>query len=79
MHQPQLKGQRKGVVIVKYEGKRRKDYYHEAEKLANYLAWMGDFSKVEIVSEGKLGSRDAAENRPDLLARAEELGKDLFG
>ncbi|HEA69066.1 MAG TPA: flavodoxin family protein [Desulfobacterales bacterium] len=76
---PQLKGKRKGVVIVTYEDKPRKDYYHEAEKLANYLGWMGDFSKVEIVSEGKLGPRDAAENRPDLLARAEELGKDLFG
>jgi len=75
---PQLKGKRKGVVIVTYEDKPRKDYYHEAEKLANYLGWMGDFSTVEIVSEGKLGPRDAAEKRPDLLARAEELGKDLF-
>ncbi len=75
---PQLKGKRKGIVIVTYADTPRKDYYHEAEKLANYLGWMGDFGKVEIISEGKLGPRDAAGNRPDLLARAEKLGKDLF-
>ncbi len=76
---PQLKGKRKGIVIVAYEDKPRKDYYHEAEKLANYLAWMGDFGKVDIISEGNLGPRDAAAGRPDLLARAERLGKDTFG
>ena len=76
--EPQLKGKRKGIVIVTYADTPRKDYYHEAEKLANYLGWMGDFGKVEIISEGKLGPRDAAGNRPDLLARAEKLGKDLF-
>ena len=75
---PQLEGKRKGVVIVTYEDKPRKDYYHEAEKLANYLGWMGDFGKVEIISEGNLGPRGAAGKRPDLLARAEKLGKDLF-
>lgn len=75
---PQLKGERKGVVIVTYADKQRKDYYHEAEKLAKFLGWMGDFGKVEIISEGELGSRNAAENRPDLLAKAEELGKELF-
>jgi multimeric flavodoxin WrbA len=75
---PQLGGKRKGVVIVTYEDSPRKDYYHEAQKLANYLGWMGDFGKVDIISEGKLGPRDAAENRPDLLARAEKLGQDLF-
>lgn len=75
---PQLKGRRKGVVIVCYEDRPRNDYYHEAEKLASYLAWMGDFGKVEIVSEGNLGPRDAAAGRPDLLARAEQLGKGVF-
>lgn len=75
---PQLEGRRKGVVIVSYEDKPREDYHHEAEKLANYLAWMGDFGNVEIVCEGNLGPRDAAAGRPDLLARAEELGKGLF-
>jgi len=75
---PQLEGKRRGVVIVTYEEKPRKDYYHEAGKLAYYLGWMGDFDKVEIISEGKLGPRNATGNRPDLLARAEKLWKDLF-
>lgn len=75
---PRLKEKRKGIVIVIYEDAPRKDYYHEAEKLANCLGWMGDSGKVEIISEGKLGPRDAADNRLDLLARAEKLGKDLF-
>jgi hypothetical protein len=77
-HNPQLAGKTKGVVIVTYEDHPRKDYYHEAEKMANYLGWMGDFGKVEIIAEGNLGSWDAAGNRPNLLTRIEKLGKDLF-
>ena len=76
---PQLEGKRKGLVIVTYEDKPREDYHHEAAKLANYLRWMSDFGKVEIISEGELGPRDAVKKRPDLLARVEKLGKDLFG
>jgi len=76
---PQLEGRRTGVVIVSYEDKPREDYHHEAEKLASYLAWMGDFGKVEMICEGNLGPRDAARGRPELLARAEELGERLFG
>jgi len=75
---PQLEGRRRGVVVVSYEDKPREDYRHEAQKLANYLAWMGDFGKVEIICEGNLGPRDAAARRPDLLARAEQLGRDVF-
>jgi multimeric flavodoxin WrbA len=75
---PQLEGKRKGVVIVVYEDDPRDDYRHEAEKLAHYLSWMGDFGDVEILSEGNLFAADAAADRPDLLARAEELGKLLL-
>ncbi len=75
---PQLEGRRKGVVVVTYEDAQRDDYYHEAEKLASYLAWMGDFGKVEIVCESNLGPRDAAAGRPDLLARAERLGNEAL-
>ena len=75
---PQLEGKRRGVVIVTYADKQREDYYHEAEKLANYLGWMGDFGKVEIVAESNLGSAGAAASRQDLLARVEKLAKDLF-
>ena len=74
----QLQGKRQAAVIVTYEDRPRSDYAHEAAKLANYLAWMGDF-EVEILSEGQLGPRDAAQERPDLLARAERIGQDLFG
>ena len=76
---PQLEGKRKGVVIISYEDTPREDYHHEAEKLAHYLAWMGDFGNVEIMCEGNLGPGDAAAGRSDLLVRAEELGKRLFG
>jgi multimeric flavodoxin WrbA len=74
---PQLKGRRKGVVVVTYADKPRKDYLHEAEKLVNYLDWMGNFGKVNMICEGRLGPRDAARNRPGLLAKAEKIGKDL--
>ena len=75
----QLEGKRKAAVLVTYEDKPRDDYYQQAKILANYLGWMGDFGQVEIISEGTLGPRDAAMNRPELLDRAEKLGKDLFG
>ena len=78
--EPQLKGKRKGaVIVVTYADKPRKDYYHEAEKFVYYLGWMGDFDRVEIVSEGELDDREAAKNKPTLLDRAEKLGKKLFG
>ena len=76
---PQLEGKRRGVVIVTYEDKPRDDYRHEAQKLASYLAWMGDFGDVELICEGNLSARDAAAGKPELLASAEELGKRLFG
>jgi hypothetical protein len=66
-------------VIVVYEDKPREDYRHEAQKLAQYLSWMGDFGDVEIISEGNLFAADAVAGRPDLLARAEELGRRVFG
>lgn len=74
---PRLSGKRRAAVIVTYEDKPRKDYPHEAEKLAYYLSWMGDFGEVEAICEGRLGPADAAANRPDLLERAEVLGKRL--
>jgi multimeric flavodoxin WrbA len=74
---PQLEGDRKGVVILSYEDRPRDDYRHEAEKLVRYLAWMGSFSRVEVMCEAELGPPDAAAGRPDLLARAEQVGRDL--
>ena len=65
-------------MIVTYADPPREDYYHEAEKLTNYLGWMGDFGKVEIISEGNLDSRDDAAKMPALLTRIENRGKDLF-
>jgi multimeric flavodoxin WrbA len=75
---PQLEGRRQGVVILTYEDEPRDDYLREAEKLSKYLAWMGDFGTVEVMCEGRLGPREAAAGRPDLLARAEALGNGLF-
>jgi multimeric flavodoxin WrbA len=72
--EPRLTGRRSAAVIVTYEDKPRDDYRREAQKLAYYLAWMGEFGEVEIVSEGRLGPPEAARGRPDLLKKAEELG-----
>jgi len=74
---PQLKGTRAAAVIVTYEDKPRDDYYDVAKRLAGYLKWMGDFEPVEILSEGNLGPADAAGRRPELLARAGEMGRRL--
>jgi len=74
---PRLSGKRRAAVIVTYEDKPREDYRHEAEKLAYYLSWMGDFGQVELISEGRLGPADAVSGRPDLLQRAEAIGRRL--
>lgn len=76
--EPQLPGKRGAAVIVTYEDDARDDYVHVAQVLANYLAWMGDFGDVAIMAAGNLGPRDAARNRPDLLAKAREVGERLL-
>ncbi len=72
---PQLEGKRKGIVVVTYEDAPRDDYRREAQILARYMGWMGDFGEVAVVSEGNLGPSDAAQKRPDLLARMVEMGE----
>lgn len=74
---PRLSGRHAAAIIVTYEDKPRDDYHHEAEKLAFYLSWMGNFGEVEIISEGRLGPADAAAGRSHLLERAEALGRRL--
>ena len=78
-NKPQLQGRRKAVLITTYEDKPRDDYLHITTILKNYLAWMGDFGKVEVISQGALGPRDAVIKRPELMGKAEELGKNVFG
>ncbi len=78
--EPQLKGDRRAVIILTYEdAKERPDYLTQAEVLAKYLRWMGNFSRVKIVCEGGLGPASAAQERTDLLERAESIGKSIFG
>jgi len=72
-----LIGTRGAAIIVTYEDQPRDDYRREAAKLASYLGWMGDFGGVRIVSEGLLGPAGAAASRPELLAAAEQLGREL--
>lgn len=74
---PQLDGPRRAVIIVTYEDHDRADYEHVAAVLARYLGWMGDFSEVEVLCEGRLDGPQAASQRPDLLARAQALGRSL--
>ena len=75
---PQLVGKRKGMIIVTYEDSPRRDYSYEAEKMANYLHWMGDFGEVEVVAEGNLGPVHAARDRTGLSEKLSTLGNRLF-
>ncbi len=77
-HHPLLAGPRAAAVIVTYEDKPRQDYFNVARVLANYLAWMGDFGEVEILSAGRLGPADAVAKRADLLQEAREIGSKLM-
>ena len=77
-HHPMLPGRRAAAVIVTYEDKQREDYLNVARVLANYLAWMGDFGEVEILSAGRLGPADAAAGRADLLQEAGGIGRKLM-
>lgn len=72
-----LPGARSGAIMVTYEDKPRDDYREVAQRLANYLGWMGRFEPVEVFSVGRLGPPDAAAARPDLLDQARALGKRL--
>lgn len=78
IHGPnKLQGPRAGALIITYEAG-RSDYYHQvAERLTAYFNWFGDFAPVEILDEPGLGPADAASKRPDLLAKATDLGKRL--
>ena len=75
---PQLPGQKRAAVIVSYADVVRSEYRREAAKLVKYLGWMGNFGQVEILVEGGLAARDALDSRPELLARAEKTGLELF-
>ena len=72
-----LSGKRRAAIIVTYMDKERDDYRHVAETVPFYLGWMGDFSDVEVLVGAELGPVGAAAARPDLIARAEALGKKL--
>ena len=76
---PQLNGKRRGMVIITYEDEPRDDYHHEAQKLANYLRWMGDFGEIAIIAEGQLGPSEAARGELHLLERVERQGRAVFG
>ena len=74
MEKGNLKGKRRAAIILTYEDRPRDDYLGIAQRLANYFPWFGDFGKVEMFVEGRLGPADAASQRPDLLERARKLG-----
>ncbi len=72
-----LPGRRAGLIVVAYEDKEREDYARHARVLAGYLSWFGDFRPAEVLCGSRLaGPKDAA-SRPEILARAEEMGRRL--
>jgi multimeric flavodoxin WrbA len=74
---PQLIGKRRAVIILTYEDNPNEHYLKVAQIQAEYLAWMGDFCEIEILSESNLSEASAVSNRPDLLEKARNLGKRL--
>lgn len=76
-HKPQLSGRRRAAIIATSEAQPYDSYLTALKSLAGYFRWMGDFGEVAIVAEGGLGPADAASRRPDLLVKAEGLGKKL--
>jgi multimeric flavodoxin WrbA len=73
----QLPGRRAAAIIVTYEAGPRDDYRDVAQRLANYLGWMGEFDPVEVLSAARLGPPDAAAGNPELLAQARAVGQRL--
>jgi len=72
-----LSGRRAGLVVLTYEDKQRDDYTRTAEVLAGYLSWFGTFDPARTFCVPELsGPRDASK-RPELLARAREIGREL--
>jgi len=71
-----LIGPRRGIVIVTYEDKERKEYLETAKSLANYFTWhnRGDFGKVRVVAEPNLGPWDAWKKRPKLIEKLKGIG-----
>jgi multimeric flavodoxin WrbA len=77
MDQGRLDGKRRAAVIVTYEDRPRDDYQEATQRFANYFSWFGDFGKVKMMVESRLGPADAASKRPDLLEKAYDLGQQL--
>lgn len=73
-----LPGRRRAAMIVTYMDKTRPDYQRVADTVPFYLGWMGDFGEVSVMAEAELGPVGAAAARPDLLAKAEALGRRLI-
>jgi len=69
---------RRGAVIVTYEDEPNPHYRDVAKRLGGYLSWnrRGDFGRVRVVSEARLGGMSAWKKRPDLLERMEKMGRE---
>lgn len=72
-----LPGRRAGATIVTYEDKERADYLDVARRTANYFPWFGDFRPVKVLAGCRLGGKNDAGKRPELIKKADSLGKRL--
>jgi hypothetical protein len=64
-------------MIVTYMDGEREDYRKVAETVPFYLGWMGDFGEVQVMAVPELGAAGAAASQPQLIERAEALGRRL--
>jgi multimeric flavodoxin WrbA len=74
---PQLSGRRRAAIITTSGAEPYDSYLTAIKSLAGYFAWMGDFGRVEVMCEGGLGPVGAVAEKPQLLEKAEALGKTL--
>jgi hypothetical protein len=66
----------RGALIITYEDRPKAFYREMAEHLAGYYNYRdrGDFGKVAVISEGRLGPWNAWKKRPGLVRKCRKLG-----
>jgi hypothetical protein len=74
---PRLGGRRRAALLLTYEDPENPYYTEMARRLGDYFPGFGEFAPAEVLAFPGLGPPGAAAARPELLARARELGRRL--
>ena len=74
---PGLDGKRRGGVILTWEAGPNEFYNKMIASITNYFSWFGNFGEPGVMAESNLGPADTVSKRPNLVAKARELGARL--